>query len=298
MKTKLFVAAALAATLTLTGCGKPTIDTSSFMALKESSEKVKQSLPEDKRAPFERAFAEMAMSHLSLGSLLRSTISSKSEEEASNSLVSNELSFLKGLTGEEVLAQYEKYKTEQAMLKEQQQRKEAEERAAYLEELKKKKEEKEKERIAYLEDLRKRADEYDKNLQNFRILDIKETWGKYDHQHYIDVRAKNETGENLSSVHYEVIAGLPGAEEPAKRGTFFEYFPTRKQGVLEKDAERTWRITLPYSFKSLPPGTEYKIRITEISKPTGKLTDAPVYRPAEFTSENEKELAELKKKYE
>ena len=86
------------ALLFLTGCSKPTVDTSSGEAMKSSMEKVKASLPEDQRDDFEEAVGIVAFSGFDLSDLYQA---SQLDTGATERKMKEALD---GKTGEEIIS--------------------------------------------------------------------------------------------------------------------------------------------------------------------------------------------------
>ncbi|MBB1201392.1 hypothetical protein EGM70_13955 [Enterobacteriaceae bacterium 89] len=85
----------------LTGCGEPKIDGSSDQALRESVQKVREALPEDKRTEFDDAIKVIAF-QVSMKEMMQAGANSNTADVA-NKLKSS----LSGKTGEEVIGEAE-----------------------------------------------------------------------------------------------------------------------------------------------------------------------------------------------
>lgn len=92
--------------LLLTGCGKPKIDTSTDDSMKASIEKVKASLPEDKKAEFEEALKIVVFSNLDLSDLFQQSQLDTGATERSMKEA------LHGKTGLEIIAMAEDVRKE------------------------------------------------------------------------------------------------------------------------------------------------------------------------------------------
>lgn len=93
--------------LLLAGCGQPTVDTSSDEAMKSSIEKVKASLPEERREKFEDAIKRVAFNDLDFADLFQA---SQFDTGAVERKIKESLS---GKTGEEIIVLAEQIRSEE-----------------------------------------------------------------------------------------------------------------------------------------------------------------------------------------
>ena len=98
---------ALAVILALSGCDQPRIDTSSDENMKSSIQKVRASLPEDKRESYDDALKVVAFSHLNLRDLMQAGMTKNTV-----GIEAQMKSDLSGKTGDEVISYAEKVRKE------------------------------------------------------------------------------------------------------------------------------------------------------------------------------------------
>ncbi|WP_312686461.1 DUF6694 family lipoprotein [Kosakonia sp.] len=103
-------AVAMTFALILSGCdSQPTIDTSSEASMKTSIQKVRESLPEAKRAAYDDALQVIVLSRLNLKDLMQAGANQNTaqlEEKMKGDLT--------GKTGEEIIAYADKIRKERA----------------------------------------------------------------------------------------------------------------------------------------------------------------------------------------
>jgi len=84
----------------------PRIDTSSDDKMKSSIERVRSSLPEDRRAKFDEAIATVGMSNLNFANAMADAMSGK--KPSADGLLGDVKAALNGKTGEEIIAAADK----------------------------------------------------------------------------------------------------------------------------------------------------------------------------------------------
>lgn len=114
---KLIFACGLA--LLLSGCDKPKVDTSTDETMKTSLQKVKESLPEDKRQEFSEATSTIMMNSVDMKALMAGAFSGNGDAVATQQ-AEKVKEVLNGKTGEEIINEAKAIQAERAK-KEQQQ---------------------------------------------------------------------------------------------------------------------------------------------------------------------------------
>lgn len=114
---KFLIIGALA--LTLVGCDKPKVDTSTDETMKSSLQKVKESLPEDKRQEFTDATSTIMMNSIDIKALMAGAFSGNGDAIVTQQAESAK-ALLNGKTGEEIINEANTIRAERAA-KEQQQ---------------------------------------------------------------------------------------------------------------------------------------------------------------------------------
>ncbi|MGH7930058.1 MAG: DUF6694 family lipoprotein, partial [Candidatus Binatia bacterium] len=114
------------ALLVLGACAAPTIDTSTDETLKQSVERVRESLPEEQRDDFDNAVRDLALADLNIQDFL-----AQGPDPSLEALVGKMNNRLQGKTGEQILA-------EAKVLREERERKEREQALGEIAELEQK----------------------------------------------------------------------------------------------------------------------------------------------------------------
>lgn len=96
-------------TLLLSGCDHPKIDASNDESMKSSIQKVRASLPEEKRSSYDDALKTIAFSHLNFKDLMQAGMTNNTAE-----IEAQMKTDLTGKTGEEVINYAEKIRKERA----------------------------------------------------------------------------------------------------------------------------------------------------------------------------------------
>lgn len=197
----------------LAGCSDPKIDASSDEAMKASVEKVRKSLSETKQNDFDEAIQVLVFSQIDMKSLF-----SKNAAEA-GSLEGKARELLDGKTGEQVIAEAERVRTE---------RKEREHQQAL-------------EEIRELEKKREKSEIAREQLKNFNVLRSRfymrerEFMGK---QPIIELTVRNGTDQAVSRAYFEGTLASPDRSVPWHQGMFSYSIP----GGVEPGEEATWNL--------------------------------------------------------
>ncbi len=260
---------AIAATLiSIFGCSAPKIDASSEESLKRSLEKVRESLPESKRAEFDDAMTVLAFSEVDMKDLF-------AEGAAGVGNVEGKVrQSLDRKTGEQVIAEAERIQAE---------RKERERQQALDE-------------IRELETKRAESEAAREQLKNFQVIRSRfylreqEFLGR---QPIIELTVKNGTDHAVSRVYFEGTLASPDRSVPWHKDTFNYSIA----GGLEPGEQANWSLA-PNMFSDwgdvhAPADAIFTVTVEQLDGPDGE----PIYSTKEFTDDDRDRLNELKKKY-
>jgi PBP1b-binding outer membrane lipoprotein LpoB len=252
----------------LSGCSDPTIDASSDESMKQSVQKVRESLPESKRAEFDEAMQVLAFSQVDMKELFAEGAAGVGNLEG------KVRQSLDGKTGEQVIAEAEHIKAE---------RKERERQQAL-------------EEIRELVAKRAKSESARQQLKKFQVLRSRfymrerEFMGK---QPIIELTVKNGTEHAVSRAYFEGTLASPDRSVPWHKDTFNYSIP----GGLEPGEEATWNLA-PNMFSDwgkadAPAEAVFTVTVEQLDGPDGE----PIYSTREFSDYDRERLNELKKKY-
>ena len=267
MKVKTLLIAILSLSILL-GCSSPKIDTSSDETMKASIEKVRQSLPKEKKEQFDEALKILAFNQIDFKNILSAAAGFGTTEAKIKEV-------LNGKTGNEVIAEAEKIKKE---------RKEKE-RIQALEEIKE------------LKDKKVKANQARTELSNFKVL--RSRFYKRSHEYsfmpepIIELTVKNGTRHAVSRAYFIGTIASPNRSVPWLKDSFnYEI-----SGGLEPGEEATWHLA-PNSFSEwgkvdVPKDAIFTVQVEQIDGSDGKA----LYSTKIFSEEDEKRLKTLKESY-
>jgi len=272
MKILSFVVVAIITFTLITGCDslmpEPTIDTSSDESMKQSSQKVRESLPEDQRAQFDEAMQLLAFSQIDLKDIFSAgaTGTGNLEEKMKQSL--------NGKTAQQVMAEADRIKFER----------ETREREQAIEEIKE------------LEQQRTKAELAREQLNKFEVLRSRfsiEEQSYIGKQAIIELTVKNGTNSAVSRAYFEGTLASPGRSVPWHKDTFNYSI----SGGLEPNEEQSWRLS-PNMFSgwgnaNIPPDAIFTVTVEKIDGADGET----LYSTTDFTERDQTRLSELKTKY-
>jgi len=251
----------------LSGCSKPAIDASSEDSMKKSIEKMRESLPDSKRAEFDEALQIVAFSQMEFETLV-------AEEKAGIGNVVDKIRHaLDGKTAEQIIAEAGRIRAER----------EERERQQALEEIKE------------LEQRRVRAEHARGQLMKFKVLRSRFYKHKQKYsspQPVIELTVQNGTNTAVSRAYFEGTLASPGRSVPWHK----EVFNHSISGGLEPGEIATWHL-VPTLFSDwdtvdAPPDAIFTVTVEGLDGPDGESLF-----PIEFTANDSVRLAELKKKY-
>jgi hypothetical protein len=238
----------------LLGCSAPRIDTSSDDALKESTERVRQSLPEDKRADFDTAVRELSLADVNIKDLMAP--GAKPED-----VLTKMKQRLNGKTGDQILAEA-KHLTEERAQKEREQA------------------------LAEIKELVKKANAAQaakKQLAGFvveRSRFYRQRAGFLE-EPIIELSVTNKTPAAISRAYFHDIVASPGRSIPWLSDDFNHSI----SGGLEPGESATWKLN-PNMFGAwgvrVPPDAILTVTVVRLDGPDGKaLYDAEGLSEAE-----------------
>ena len=266
MKSRLLVLIMLGA-LALGACARPKIDTSSDAAMKRSIARVRESLPEDRRARFDEALKIVVAAKVKLRIPAPGVPGVNPVEEEFRQA-------LHGKTGDEIIAQAE------AIEKERQER----ERALALGEIKE------------LAERQIKAEAARSGLRTFEILRSRFYKKKMDSLPdipIIELTVKNGTRHGVSRAYLRATLASPGRAVPWLTNDFSH----RIQGGIEPGETATWECRMDmfrrWAVAQVPGDALLTVEVLRLDGPTGE----PLFPSSEFPEEDARRLAELKEKY-
>ena len=254
--------------LLLAGCDKPKIDATSDESMKQSIEKVRESLPENKRAEFDNAIKVAIFSNVNFADILNSGASVDKEE-----LDRKFRETLSGKTGDEVISYAQKINAERELKQKQQ-------AIAEINELEKKKASAEKSK----EDLKK-----------FEVLSSRFSLEKGSlgvPQPKIKLQVKNNTGKTISRAFFYGVITSPNRSVP----WFEEDFNLEIPGGIEAGEEATWNLE-PNMFSdwakvNAPSDAVFTVTVMRLDGNDKKT----LFDASGFTQQDQERLDSLKEK--
>jgi hypothetical protein len=259
-------------TLAAVACSSPRIDTTSDETMKTSIERVRSSLPEEKRAKFDEAVGIIGMSNIDIAGAMADAMAGKKPNP--ERMIGDAKAALNGKTADEIIAAADKIIAERK----------AKERAAAMKEI----EELLKERDA--------AKAAEAELAKFEILRARFSQQKNFigmKEPRVELRVKNGTGKAVSRAHFVGTLSSPGRSVPWLK----EDFNYEISGGIEPGEEKTWQLS-PNSFSpwgrvEAPADAGLQVTVTQLDGPDGE----PIFSARQFTPEDAARLAALQKEY-
>lgn len=259
---------AIITSLIFIGCSNPKIDTSTDEKMKTSIEKVRQSLPKEKKEQFDEALKILAFNQVDFKDIFSGTVGIGTTEAKMKEA-------LNGKTGNEVIAEVEKLKKE---------RKEKE-RIQALEEIKE------------LEDKKVKAEQARTELTNLKVL--RSRFYKRSREYsfmpepIIELTVKNGTRHAISRAYFIGTLSSPNRSVPWLKDSFNHEI----SGGLEPGEEATWHLA-PNPFSDwgrvdVPKDAIFTVQVEQIDGSDGKA----LYSTKIFSEEDEKRLLTLKDSY-
>jgi hypothetical protein len=254
--------------MAIAGCSKPTIDASSNEAMKASTQKVRENLPESMRAEFDEAIKLLAFSQIDIKDIF-------SEGALGAGGIEGKMrTALNGKTADQVIAEAARIKAERK----------AREREQALTEIKE------------LESKRHSAEIASEELKKFQVLRSRFYMKKQDFmgkQPIIELSVKNGTNSPVSRAYFEGTIASPDRSVPWHQGAFNYSI----SGGLEPGEEAKWSLA-PNMFSdwgkvNAPADAVFTVTVEKLDGPDGET----LYSTRDFGESEMKRLAELKSNY-
>jgi len=254
------------------GCDKlsqtPTIDTSSKESMKQSVQKVRESLSEDERTEFELAVQSLAFSQIKLVDVPDEGM------DKTRGLERRMMDLLHGKTAHEVMFQVDLINIE---------RKTREKEQALIE-------------IKGLELVKSNAKASKEQLSLFEVIESRFSMYKSKYmgeKPNIELTVKNGTGTPISRAYFEGTISSPGRSVPWFKNTFNYSIP----GGLEPGEEASWSLT-PGMFSgwgnvAAPVDAIFTVTVEQLDDAEGEV----LYSASGLSDYEQNRLSELKKKY-
>lgn len=254
--------------LSLFACAAPRVDTSTDESVKKSIERVRGSLPEEKRADFDNAIRDLALADFKLQDIMAQQGGNLSVDDLAVKMKRR----LQGKTGDQILS-------EAAKLREDRERKVREQAVGEIAELRK------KAAAALL--ARQKLSAF--TVSRSRLY--RKTIG-FLTEPVIELSVKNGTQVPISRVYFHGVVASPGRSVPWISADFNHSIP----GGLEPGESGTWQLA-PNMFSGwgtkTPSDAILTVNVTKLDGPDGKtLYDAEGLSEAE-----QQRLADLQRKF-
>ncbi len=254
-------------TLIVVSCGDPKVDASTDESMKASIEKVRQSLPQDKKDSFDNALKILAFNQVDLKGLFAEGASGigSTKEKMKDAL--------NGKTGFEILAEAEIIKNE---------RKEKEKAQALRE-------------IDELEQKKAKSDSAKVNLAKFEIIRSRfyKRKEQFMEKSIIELTVKNGTSHPISRAYFKGTVASPNRSIPWIQ----ESFNYQIAGGLEPNEKADW-ILIPNMFggwgkTDVPEDAILTVEVEQLDGPDGK----PLFSSRDFSEKDQSRLKKLKEDY-
>lgn len=271
------------------GCGAPSIDTSSDESMKQSIEKVRQSLPEAKRKDFDEAVSTMMLSNINMESVMAGAAARANMEARIKESIN-------GKTGEQIIdeathirAEREERERQEAAERAERERQEAAERA----------EQEKQEALKEIAELKAQKVEWEvarEELSKFEVTRSRfykqkqQFMGK---QPVIELSVKNGTSRAVARACFEGTLASPGRSVPWLKDSFAYEI----SGGLESGEEATWKLA-PNMFSEwgeveAPADAVLTVTVQRLEGASGE----PLYTLEGFGEDKAVRLRELCAKY-
>lgn len=252
----------------MAGCTDPSIDSSTEETLRVSSEKVRESLPESKRAEFDEALQILAFSEIDFKELFGVG------GAGVDSIEGKMRNALDGKTADEVIVEASKIKAQR----------QAREQEQALEEIKE------------LEEMRLASVRATEELKKFEVLRSRFYMREQQYlgeEPVIELTVKNGTGSSVSRAYFEATIASPERSVPWHKDTFNYSIP----GGLEPGEEASWNLA-PNRFSGwgrvdAPADAVFTVTVEKLDGADGET----LYSVLDFGEKEARRLSELRSKY-
>jgi len=236
--------------------------------MKNSVQKVRQSLPETKRKEFDESMQVLAFSQIDMKDIFSDGVAN------TGNLEGKVRQSLDGKTGDQIISEAERIRAERHQ-------KEQEQALAEIRELEAK---------------QAKSQESREQLKKFEVLRSRFYMQKQEFmgmQPIIELTVKNGTSSAVSRAYFEGTLASPNRSVPWHKDTFNYSI----SGGLEPGEEANWSLA-PNMFSDwgkieVPADAVFTVTVEQIDGPDGD----PVYSSRDFTEQDQERLSELKKQY-
>lgn len=253
--------------LFVVGCGEPRIDSSTDKSMKASIAKIRESLPQDKRAAFDKALQVIAFSQVDLKGLMTQGA------PGVDATLGKVKDVLNGKTGLEVIAEAERVRKE---------RKERERQKAVSE-------------IKKLEERRAKAEGAKSELAKFKVIRSRfyKQKTQFMEKPVIELTVRNETAQPISRAYFKGTLASPNRAVAWLRETFNYKIP----GGIEPGEKAAWKLS-PNMFGSwgtvkAPKDAILTVEVEQLDSADGK----PLFSARVFSEHDAMRLEKLKQEY-
>ena len=258
----------LCAGIILSGCGDPRINAATDDSMKESIEKVRQSLPQPRREQFDESIKILVFSQIDMKQLMADGAS------GTNTAKDKMKDTINGKTADEVISQAERIRAE---------RKEKEQAQAIQE-------------IQELENKQQMAERAKVDLASFQIIRSRfsKVEEKYGSSHpVIELTVKNGTSSPVSRAYFKGILTSPNRSVP----WVYESFNYQIPGGLEPGEQAEWSLA-PNMFGEwgkvdAPADAILTVEVVQLDGVDGKT----LFSSRGVSESEKKRLEELKRRY-
>lgn len=269
----------------LMGCAEPRIDTSTPESTSSSIAKVRESLPQDKRADFDSALQVVMMNQVDLGAVLFQAFASATPDVgAYQTKFKNAIN---GKTGSEIIADAQRIKSDR----------DAKQTATAV----RAKDDQKATDLAKIKLLEQKRSDYQTALQQLKKFEVSralfyenpDVWGKISNPVIIEVTVRNGTPKAISKVYFTGVLASPGRSVPWFTGDLNYSIP----GGLEPGEATTWKLTpnilSDWNKVKAPADAILTVTVKEVDGADGKS----LYSTAIFSESDESNLQTLKALY-
>jgi len=268
---KLLLACGLA--LLLSGCDKPKVDASTDETMKESLQKVKDSLPEAQRQEFSEATSTIVMNSIDMKAMMAGAFSGNGDSVATQQ-AEKAKSALNGKTAEEIINEAKAIQAERARKEQQQAMQE----------------------IVELKDKQAKALQAKEDLKRFVVNKSRFYFQKQEYGNprpVIELSVQNDTSTPISRAYFKGTIASPGRSIPWLIDTFNYSIP----GGLEPGEKADWPL-LPNMFSDwgkveAPDDAIFTVEVVKLDGPDGNT----LFDAEGFSEDDQKRLEMLLTKY-
>ncbi len=248
-------------------CGSPKIDSSTEESTEKSIQKIRESLPENKRSEFDEALQTLLFGQIDLADIMAENSDPKDLQDKFKKAIH-------GKTADEIISESNRV-------------------------LEKRREKEKLQALQEIKELREKkanAEKAKQEMQNFQIIRSRyyiEKGTFMGKEPIIELTVRNNTPYAVSRAYFEGTVASPDRSVPWIK----EEFNYMIRGGLEPGEEASWRLS-PNMFSEwgtveVPSDAILTVTVERLDGPDGE----PVYSSLEFDEYDKQRLQELEKKY-